>query len=126
MNFFTKLARAVPYLPIINIPFRAGGEPVVRNASLGGLHFAIGFLVAAGLIGYFWFVKWYRQHPVWGKIILVVVGIWVLWQLIRWVRSLCDDPYSRTTPYRTFEVPLEPGDGQAGGTPKTDNSVKSD
>lgn len=87
MNLFSLLQ----FLPVIMVPWRPGGQPVIRNASLAGLKMCV-FL---GLIIYFWFLKWYRAHPVWGKIIVWTSAVWCVLRLIGIIRSFCDDPYTR-------------------------------
>jgi len=61
---------------------------------------AMGVLVGAGLLAYFYAAAWYKAHPVFGKIILAVVGIWAVWQFIQWIKNICDDPLTRIKPRR--------------------------
>lgn len=98
MNFL-KIFGLVGYLPIIDVPFAPGGKIVIHNASYNGLMHACGALIVIGLLLYFGFLKFYHTHPLLGKVIIIVCIWWGLRQLIRWVKSLCDDPYTRTEPY---------------------------
>lgn len=82
-------------LPIIMVPWRPGGQPVIRNASLAGLKTCCIFVIVIGLVVYFWFLKWYQAHPLWGKIIVWTAAVWCVLRLIRIIRSFCDDPYTR-------------------------------
>ncbi|MGN0016465.1 MAG: hypothetical protein ACI37O_03910 [Candidatus Avelusimicrobium sp.] len=91
MNPFSLLQ----FLPVIMVPWRPGGQPVIRNASLAGLKACGVAVIVLGLIIYFWFVKWYRAHPVWGKIIVWTAAVWCVLRLIGIIRSFCDDPYTR-------------------------------
>lgn len=82
-------------LPIIMVPWRPGGQPVIRNASLAGLKTCCIFVTVIGLAVYFWFLKWYQAHPLWGKIIVWTAAVWCVLRLIGIIRSFCDDPYTR-------------------------------
>lgn len=88
MNLFERL-------PVIMVPWRPGGPIVIRNASLAGLKTCCFFVIFLGLIVYFWFLKWYQAHPVWGKIIVWTVVVWCVLRLIGIIRSFGDDPYTR-------------------------------
>ncbi|MBR2082823.1 MAG: hypothetical protein IJ876_07480 [Elusimicrobiaceae bacterium] len=102
MNLF----KVVFYLPILNIPFAPGGKIVIRGASYNGLGFLCGVIIVVGVFGWSYFRMWYIQHPILGKLILLVVAWWVLCQIVRFFQVLCDDPYTRRTPYRNIE-PVE-------------------
>ena len=82
-------------LPIIMVPWRPGGQPVIRNASFAGLKTCCIFVIVIGLAVYFWFLKWYQAHPLWGKIIVWTAAVWCVLRLIGIIRSFCDDPYTR-------------------------------
>lgn len=94
-----RLLGLVGYLPIIDIPMYHGGEPVVRHASYNGLTFVCTVLIVVGLALYFGFLYFYQKHPLAGKVILVVGIWWLLRQMVRFFKALCDDPYTRTKPY---------------------------
>lgn len=85
----------VNLLPVIMVPWRPGGVPVIRNASLAGLKACCVCLIVLGLIVYFWFLKWYQAHPVLGKIIIWAFAVWCVLRLIGIIRSFSDDPYTR-------------------------------
>lgn len=98
LNNWSKNLALVQYLPVIMLPWRPGGTPVVRNASLAGLRAVCFFLIGAGLLVYFWFLKWYRAHPVLGKIVVWTAVVWCVLRLVGIIRSFCDDPYTRVKP----------------------------
>ena len=91
MNPFSLLQ----FLPVIMVPWRPSGQPVIRNASLSGLKMCGFVIIALGMIIYFWFLKWYQAHSVWGKIIVWTAAVWCVLRLIGIIRSFCDDPYTR-------------------------------
>lgn len=77
------------------LPWRPGGQPVIRNASMSGLEACCFAVIVLGLIIYFWFMKWYHAHPVAGKIVVWTGAVWCGLRLIGIIRSFCDDPYTR-------------------------------
>ena len=98
-----KIVGLVGYLPIIDIPFYPGGKLAVRGASYRGLSFLCTIVIAVGLLAFFYARSWYVQHPILGKICLIVGIWWGVRQSVRWFRALCDNPLTRVTPYRTLE-----------------------
>ena len=98
MNWLTFLGLA-GYLPVIDVPFTAGGKIAVHNASYRGLTSVCFFVIAVGLFLYFGFLKFYHSHPTLGKVIIIVCVWWILRQAVRWFKALCDDPYTRLEPY---------------------------
>lgn len=97
-----NLFSLVQYLPVIMVPWRPGGKPVIQNASMSGLQTCCAFIIVVGLLIYFWFLKWYRAHPVAGKIVVWAAAVWCVLRLIGILRSLNDDPYTRvkSKPYK--------------------------
>lgn len=93
-------------LPIIPVRGRTGGDPI-GWASAKGMQWVFYGLGLLGLVAYFWFCKWYKHHPVLGKVIIVLVVAWALWWVICWVRSFNDDPYLRKEPYRKIDLDEE-------------------
>lgn len=90
-----KMENLWALLPIFMVPWRPGGVPVIRNASYSGLKLvgvvlAILIMLIVGL-----FMRFYRAHPLAGKIVLWVIVVWCILRLIGIVRTLCDDPYTR-------------------------------
>ena len=77
------------------LPWRPNVSPFARNASLWKAHFLISFLVAMGLVLYCGFLKWYYQHPVAGRIVVVVAVVWCVLKLIGIFRSFSSDLYTR-------------------------------
>lgn len=96
---FLNIFSLATYLPIIDIPFAPGGKIVVHNASYRGLTSVCMFIIAVGLFLYFGFLKFYHAHPTWGKVIIIVGAWWLIRQIARWIKALCDDPYTRLKPY---------------------------
>lgn len=90
-----NLSNLVNKLPILMVPWRPAGLPVIRNASVDGLKVCCFFIIGAGIVIYFWFLKWYRANPVWGKIVLWGAAVWCVLRLIGIIRSFGDDPYTR-------------------------------
>ena len=100
---FSKLLSSLPLFPITA---QRGGEPVAW-ASLRGLQMLMGIGIIVCLVIGVCFLKWYHKHPVGGKIALWVLVVWVIWWLVRYIRALSDDPYTRAAPYRKIELPEE-------------------
>ena len=56
----------------------------------------------------------FQYHPVLACVlgavlasVVLAVVVYMLWQLVRKVCALSDDPYTRTTPYRKIEIDLD-------------------
>ena len=64
-------------------------------------------ILVAGFLVLYGGIKLYRSHPVCGTVLLVLVGAWLLRQVVRFVRALCDDPLLRAAPYREIEMQKE-------------------
>ena len=61
--------------------------------------------IVAVVVGLVFFMRWYRAHPVGGKIALWLLIIWGIWWVVRYIRALNDDPLLRAAPYRKIEIP---------------------
>ncbi len=64
-------------------------------------------LVIFALIAVLMCVSLLRQHPVICKTILGLGIVWGIWQVVRYFRSIMDDPLLRPAPYRKIELPEE-------------------
>ena len=96
MKLFLLLTSGlVQRLPIIMVPWRRGGVPVIRNASLAGLKFVGVVLVILIMVIICLFMRFYQAHPLAGKILLVSIVLWCFLRFIGIIRTLCDDPYTR-------------------------------
>ncbi len=106
MKFLNALSHVIMSLPIIPVRGRTGGNPIGWASMRGmqGVFYGLGLL---GIVAYFWFRKWYTNHPVWGKIIIGLVVIWALWWVIAWICSFNNDPYLRKEPYRRIDLKEE-------------------
>ncbi|MBQ7908295.1 MAG: hypothetical protein IJ311_02210 [Elusimicrobiaceae bacterium] len=93
--FFLWMSGLVQRLPIIMVPWRRGGVPVIRNASLAGLKFVGVVLVILVMVIICLFMRFYQAHPLAGKVLLCVVALWCFLRFIGICRSLFDDPYTR-------------------------------
>lgn len=82
-------------LPIIMVPWRPGGVPVIRNASYSGIKFLLVIGVVAVVVLFGLFMRFYHAHPVGGKIALALIILWCVLRVVGILRSLCDDPYTR-------------------------------
>ena len=87
--------RRIELLPIITMPWRRGGVPVIRNASMAGLKFLGIVLVILVMVIICLFMRFYQAHPLAGKILLAAIVLWCVLRFIGICRSLCEDPYTR-------------------------------
>ena len=100
---FGSLISLFPFIPI---SWRHGGTPIAW-ASLRGLNTLVLFAILVCCVGGFFFFRWYGKHPLLGKIILILLVLWVIWKGISWLVALGDDPLTRQKPYRPVDLPEE-------------------